>query len=270
MRRTRRFSLNAIEAAMFAVGLAFLAYMAGRHFTEIRLQPFLSTAGMEMQVLQARYGPSRHSEGGEEWIVRDFFKDERDGVFVDVGANHYEKASNTYYLETALGWSGVAIDPQAKFAADYRKHRPRTRFLALFISDASDGDAILHVPKNDRVASSSQDFAHLVGGTTDSVKVPTSTLDDVLRRSGIAHFDFLNLDVELAEPAALAGFSIATFRPRLVSIEAHPQVRQQILDYFARHGYVAVGRYLRADGANLWFTPLEPTPALNVSAGLPR
>jgi len=37
----------------------------------------------------------------------------------------------------------------------------------------------------------------------------------------------------------------------------HPDVRQQILDYFARHAYVMVGRYLRVDVQNLYFTPLD-------------
>jgi hypothetical protein len=44
----------------------------------------------------------------------------------------------------------------------------------------------------------------------------------------------------------------------LVCIEAHPEVRQEILDYFARNGYVVVGKYLRADIWNLYFTPLAP------------
>jgi len=38
-------------------------------------------------------------------------------------------------------------------------------------------------------------------------------------------------------------------------------LRQQILDYFTQHGYVIVGRYLRADTQNLYFTPLGHAPA---------
>ena len=63
------------------------------------------------------------------------------------------------------------------------------------------------------------------------------------------------MDIELWEPKALAGFDIDRFRPSLVCVEAHPEVRQQILDYFAAHGYAIVGKYLRADTQNLYFTP---------------
>ena len=58
------------------------------------------------------------------------------------------------------------------------------------------------------------------------------------------------MDIELAEPKALAGLDIERFRPALVCIEDHAEVRQQILDYFARHGYVGVGKYLRVDPVN--------------------
>jgi hypothetical protein len=65
------------------------------------------------------------------------------------------------------------------------------------------------------------------------------------------------MDIELSEPKALAGFDVDRFKPALVCIEAHPEVRQQILDYFTRHRYVLVGRYLRADSKNLYFQPLD-------------
>ena len=63
------------------------------------------------------------------------------------------------------------------------------------------------------------------------------------------------MDIELWEPKALAGFSIQRFRPALACVEAHPEVRQQIIDYFVAHGYTLVGKYLRADTHNLYFMP---------------
>jgi FkbM family methyltransferase len=212
----------------------------------------------ELETIQSAFGPDRNSRGPEEWIVRDFFKDARDGVFVDVGANHYQRYSNTYYLETQLGWSGVALEPQTKFAEGYQRFRPKTKFVPLFVSNVSNRETTLYVTENDLVASSSKEFTEAFGDVTPQ-PTTTTTLDDVLDRLGVTRVDFLSMDIEMAEPEALAGFSIERFRPRLVAVEAHPPIRQQLLDYFASHHYSLVGKYWRVDSENFWFAPIaEP------------
>jgi len=211
----------------------------------------------ELKALETTYGPAHNSEGPEEWIVRDFFKDARGGMFVDVGANHHQHLSNTYYLETTLGWTGVAIEPQKKFAEGWATFRPKTTFFPLFVSDVSNREATIYLSENDLVTSSSREFTEAFGPVTPST-APTTTLDDILDRLRITRVDFLSMDIELAEPQALAGFSIDRFRPRLAAVEAHPPVRQQILDYFTRHQYSLVGKYWRLDGENFWFAPVVP------------
>ena len=247
--------LNLIELTMWGVLVAVLAYGVGVFRTEGQLAPFMSHDTLEAQALERMYGPARESEHVEEWILRDFFKDRRDGIFVEVGANHHQRSSNTYFLETTLGWSGVAIEPQIKFAAGYEQYRPRTVFVPLFIADVSNQQATLYVTDNDLVASGVREFTASYGEVKPTTAT-TSTLDDVLDRLEIKRVDFLSIDIELAEPQALAGFSIRRFAPALVAIEAHPPVRQQILDYFADNHYTLVGRYWRADSHNFWFTPL--------------
>jgi FkbM family methyltransferase len=225
------------------------------------------SAAQEGTYLKNHYGPSRYSRNEEEWVIRDYFQDRRNGVFVDVGANDYKRDSNTFYLETKLGWSGIAIDPQKDFAAGYLEHRPRTRFYAFFVSDVSDTNIAFYLAEaNSLVASTDRDFTARGGGEagattspTRATVVPTIRLTDLLDQAGLSGFDFLSIDVELAEPNVLAGFDINRFKPAFVCVEAHPQVRQQILDYFAAHGYVVVGRYLRADLQNLYFAPVDAT-----------
>jgi FkbM family methyltransferase len=203
------------------------------------------------------YGGKKFSTNAEEWLIRDFFQDRRDGVFLDVGASHHEEHSNTYFLETVLGWSGLAIDAQAEYADGYRRSRPRTRFVAAFVSDTDDETIPFYVPgpgENLRVASGSQRFVEGATGVGEVRNVPTVTLNRVLDAAGIRRIDLLNLDIELFEAKALAGFDIDRFQPDLVCVEAHLPVRQAILDYFMEHGYVVVGKYLRADTQNLYFT----------------
>ena len=212
----------------------------------------------EIEFFRHKYGPHHHTEREEEWMIRDYFSDRRGGVFVDVGANDYRATSKTYYLETQLGWSGIAIEPQREFAADYARHRPRTKLLPFFVSDVSNETARLYIIKNmSPVASSDEAFVRKFGKPDEVREVPTITLSDLLTAERIDKVDFLSMDIELHEPKALKGFDIDRFKPSLVCIEALLPVRQQILNYFAAHGYVLVGKYVWVDLENLYFAPLE-------------
>jgi FkbM family methyltransferase len=253
----RRF--DAVELAL-AVGLTALIGWAASH-----RRPALAPAAAE---LIERYGPHRNSRNLEELIVRDFFQDRRGGFFLDVGASHYQFESNTYFLETALGWSGIAVEPQAIYAADYGRYRPRTAFRPFFAADVSDADAKLYyLESNPRVSSGEKAFTERYGSGAQVIQARTITLDDLLDREGVKKIDFLSMDIELAEPKALAGFDVGRFAPELVCIEGHPEVRQAIIDYFAAHGYAIVGKYLHADFVNLYFSP---GPAFGPSAGHAR
>ncbi len=177
-------------------------------------------------------------------------------MFVDVGANHYKNENNTYFLETTLGWSGVAIDALAEFGPDYLTHRPKTKFAAVFVSDVGGTTIPFFVPKdNTLVASSNHEFTVREGSPGDPRQVPTATLNTILDQAGITKVDFMSMDIELAEPKALRGFDIDRFKPDLVCIESHDDVRQDILDYFDAHQYVVVAKYLRTDPQNLYFKP---------------
>jgi FkbM family methyltransferase len=253
--RRRKYLVEGLVIALFVVALAFTLLVETRA-AFARHAHFSQPAIRELSAYE-KYGPDRASQFHEEWLIRDFFQDRRDGFFLDVGANHFRHNSTTHFLEVGLGWTGIAVEPLSEFAADYKVHRPRTRFVAAFASDVPDSRVKFFVPKDKLVASSNQEFTARYGAAGAATEVPATTLTAILTEAGVHKIDFLSMDIELAEPKALAGFDIDRFRPALVCIEAHPEVRQQILDYFAAHRYVVVGKYLRADPHNLYFQPLS-------------
>ena len=264
--KSPRRRLDLVEVAGLVVLAAIIGGVVATKILKDRISVYAmygQDGAQEIEPLERGYGPAKNTRNIEEWAIRDFFHDERGGVFVDIGANHFQSENNTYYLETSLGWSGIAVDAQSEFADGYRLHRPRTKFFASFISDVSGQQEDLYVPRdNSLVASSNARFtAHELSPesrlTTSKRSIETLSLNDLLDREHVRRVDFVSIDIELAEPKALAGFDIDRFQPRLVCIEAHRDVRQQILDYFARHRYVVLGKYLRADTANLYFAPVE-------------
>jgi FkbM family methyltransferase len=242
--------------AILATGLAWTWGFKPEPQAKYTIDPKFTTE------FENRFGPERFSSGLEEYIVRDFFNDRRDGVFIDVGAFHAREASNTYRLERDLGWSGLALDANASFAPEYKQHRPRSTFLAAFVGDIDTGTGTIHVYDGEPgVASHDAAFTAEWGKANRTLTAPNRTLDSLLAEHNITHVDFVSMDIETGEPAALAGFTIARYRPALLCVEAHYPVRQQILDYFARAGYVLVGKYAQADPLNYYFAPIGTAPA---------
>lgn len=233
---------------LFVCGASYAGYRVARSNYEFH---------EESRALESAFGPERFSENEEEWIIRDFFGNKRNGFFVDVGAGHYRANSNTYYLESRLGWSGLAVEPFRHFEAEYLAHRPRTRFLPFFVSNVSNEAATLYTLGEDFAGNSSdRRFVERFGKNPKQITAATITLTDLFDRENVGSIDFMSMDIELSEPKALAGLDINRYRPSLVCIEAHPEVRQQIIDYFTRNRYILVGKYLRADDKNLYFIPL--------------
>jgi len=66
--------------------------------------------------LHARYGDALYSQDDEETLIRAFFDDRRNGVFLDVGAGESGEEQHTYYLEKHLGWRGIAVDALTEYA----------------------------------------------------------------------------------------------------------------------------------------------------------
>lgn len=209
-------------------------------------------------------GTKLYSQHDEELIIRQFFNDERGGVFLDVGCWDWKEGSTTLYLEERLGWSGLAVDAQSQVREGYEKHRPRTRFFNYIVTDQAGGLGQLYVA--DQISSINPDHVEQFPGAqwyrAEPLDVPTITLDALLTRSGVQRIDFLSMDIEGAEPKALAGFDIQKYKPRLVVIESSPQVQQAILAYFTAHGYERIDEYLKHDAVNWYFRPAPAPPTI--------
>jgi len=199
---------------------------------------------------------SRHNV---ELIVRDFFGDRRGGTFLDVGCWHPIDASNTYYLEHHLDWSGIGVDALPEMEPKWKRHRPASKFLNYIVTDHAGTTEPFYRVKLTDVSQVGKPKTGPGGKPIDSeeIMVPTITLTKLLEQNGVSKLDFFSIDIEGHEPAALAGFDIERFAPALVCIEAKPKNREFIDKYFAEHGYERIERYKKYDEVNYYFTPKQ-------------
>jgi FkbM family methyltransferase len=202
-------------------------------------------------------GTSVYARDKEEPIIRDFFRDRRDGVYVDIGCYDYKEFSTTFYLEEHLGWTGIGVDAQTRYEAGWKQHRPRSKFFAYAVTDKS-GETITFY-QADGLSSTEHEniekWQKLHQFEPKVITVPTITISDLLDREGVKEFDFLSMDINGGEAVALLGFDIARFRPELVHIEVHPHHKDEIATYFEKHGYERIEKYVPYDKTNWYYTP---------------
>jgi FkbM family methyltransferase len=191
-------------------------------------------------------------------IIRDFFRDRREGVFVDVGCAYPRMYSTTYFLENHLDWSGIGIDAVASYAEAWATERPRSKFLNYFVTDRSGAMERFYLADYRPISSSKKEMVE--GKKYKEIRVPGATLNHILEQSGIAKVDFLSMDIEGGQLAALHGFDIAKYRPDLACIEDYVPDRNAIFAYFEQNDYELLEDYRRFDMVNWYFAPRNRPP----------
>jgi FkbM family methyltransferase len=208
---------------------------------------------VDLPSLRATYGEALYSQDDEETLIRAFFADRRGGFFLDVGAGDPVQDSTTYYLEEHLGWHGIAVDANADHAAGYEGKRPGTRFFALFAGEKSSLQRDFFVAEDRRF--SSGDGTDPRGGPYRRTTVDTVALGDLLARERVSAIDFLSMDIEGAEPAALRGLDLRRFPPELAMVEiGSPAVGLAVAEQFALAGCREITAYRVVDAINRYYT----------------
>ena len=75
------------------------------------------------------------SQEGEDILIKRIFANKKKGFYVDVGAHHSSRFSNTYKLYKENCWSGINIDPCLSSFLDLKKKRKRDINVNIGISN---------------------------------------------------------------------------------------------------------------------------------------
>ena len=77
-----------------------------------------------------------YSQDGEDMILRRLFERQKSGFYVDVGAHHPYRFSNTCYFYRR-GWRGINIDPNPDAIEAFRRERPSDINICVGVSDSA-------------------------------------------------------------------------------------------------------------------------------------
>lgn len=75
------------------------------------------------------------SQEGEDILLKRIFANKKKGFYIDVGAHHSSRFSNTYKLYKESDWNGINIDPNLKSYKNLQKNRKRDINICCGISN---------------------------------------------------------------------------------------------------------------------------------------
>lgn len=162
---------------------------------------------------------------GEDTVVNNILKGKKNGFWVDVGAFHPEKYSNTKFFSKYSHWTGVNVEPNNENFKLFQKRRSGDINLNLGIGKKEsklqyyrfiDGlyNTFDEALKNELIAKGVQHIG------TDTIQVVTlATL--IKENCPNTKIDFLNVDVENLDLEVLQSNDWDKYIPSVICVEDH-------------------------------------------------
>jgi FkbM family methyltransferase len=203
------------------------------------------------------YGTRSYAQEGEDLVLSRLFAGQKSGFYVDVGAHHPVRFSNTYFFYKR-GWQGINIDASPGSMASFRRKRPRDINLELAIAQ-EEGEAEFYMFNEpafntfDRQLAAQRHNKHnRVIRVKTIKKLPLATVLHNHLRYGQT-IDILNVDVEGLDLEVLRSNDWQRFPARCVVVEAIGAKLNQ-LDNTETHNFLCqLGYELRAKTINSLF-----------------
>lgn len=189
---------------------------------QLRAETFLKIIGDDALALSS-------SQLGEDIVIAHIFDDDlpplrQPGFYVDIGAHHPRHKSNTFHLHLQ-GWRGVNVDASETAIEAFRRERPGDVNLCCAVG-AVEGTATFYEFLGGLPSTCDPDLARVWRGKgwtqVGERQVPIRRLGSILAEHvGATPVDFLNIDIEGLDAAALATVDLNVVRPKVIAIEIH-------------------------------------------------
>ncbi|MFA6974590.1 MAG: FkbM family methyltransferase [Candidatus Paceibacterota bacterium] len=173
--------------------------------------------------LKFKYATVSFSQHGEDTILRDLLWKTKKGFYVDIGAHHPTRFSNTYWFYRN-GWKGINIDASPGSMKNFRTIRPNDINIEIGISEKPNVMNFFRFNKpafNTFSIQLANKYKEQGFKLLDTVKVNTDTLENILDKNFPLGqtIDFMSIDAEGYDLEVLKSNDWSRFIPKIIVIE---------------------------------------------------
>ena len=163
-----------------------------------------------------------YAQNFEDVMLNRVFANKREGIYIDVGAQHplYDSVTKAFYDR---GWHGINIEPVKEYYELLVKERERDINLNLAAGETESKLDFFEL-EGTGLSTFERETAERIsqeeGYKINCYQVPVVKLADIIQQNINCPIDFLKIDVEGWEEQVVLGNDWARFRPTVVVLEA--------------------------------------------------
>lgn len=197
-------------------------------------------------------------KGQDKFLNEQIFRGKKNGFFVEVGAHDGRSFSNSFFFERNLGWSGICIEPNPAIFEQLVKNRhcicervcisdqmgtmPFVKcsgyILEMYSGLLKNCDP-RHLERIDKEIA-------LYGGKKEIISVDCTSFKELFRRHKVSQVDFLSIDIEGGEEAALRSIDFDEVKIDVILVENNFN-EDKIKNYLLSRGYRYINRVGKDD-----------------------
>lgn len=172
-----------------------------------------------------------YSQYNQDKILNEmFFKNAKNGVFIDIGAHDGECFSNSLFFEKELNWTGLCIEPNPKVFEElknkrksicinkaiynkkgkipFSKNSGRTELLSGIVETYDE-------QHKERITQEN----NIYGGETEIIEVECDLLENILEEYNINIIDYFSIDTEGSEWNIISTINFDKVKINILDVE---------------------------------------------------
>lgn len=177
-----------------------------------------------------------YAQNYDDLILNNIFSHINKGIYLEIGAYHPTRLSNTYYFYKK-GWKGYVVEPNPEVYNIFRQIRPRDKFINAGVGE---NNGIMKyynflIPAINTF--SKQEYLKNIRNghkLNDILNIRVISIGDLIKKYKISKIDLLSIDAEGFDEIILNNWPWEICKPSLICVEMNAD---KILN---RQGYFKV------------------------------
>ena len=173
------------------------------------------------KIYYQKYSKKSYSISNVDLIIDRLFRNNKKGIYLDIGCNHPIKHNNTYLLYER-GWNGINIDLDKTSKDEFKKLRPKDINIQIGVSNYAGNKKVFYYHKRSPLNTLSKKLKEFrIKKPTKTFNLQVDTLNNIIKKSKFKNkqINLMSIDIENHEYEALQNFNFKKYKIDLIVTE---------------------------------------------------